>query len=493
MAARRTETWLQASATGNGVGVSIVEHDDRHLVITVLPKLWRRGRSVSWRVDVRDEPVTHVAVFERDRVVLPPEWADALLDAEQVLGLPPGGLDGLGGLSGPGGLGGPDADEGEHEPLWTPVFPGRSSSLRPAGDLADVYVGQGAVAASRAPEHLWELIEVAGIEPPLPESFPFGALRHAYPRLRAVYMRTFLERVGAALPHRRPQYLARVEPLGVVRGRMVPRDLIVREATARLPVVCEYEELTTDTPLWQRVRAALLVCAGHSHTGIRDTAALHDARLTDVSVVPIPVARALDAGVLRREELRAIDTMARAILDDAIGFGSESAADRGIAVSVKVPTSRVWTRLIVQAVDGYGFTVPAEPLPLEVFEGQGHAHPDVQLDLPGRPAALLVDGIYSRISGEWASVSGSAQYQMHALATAAGCPAVIVYPVAPVRSPVAPRAASIVRGRLGTERRVLTGTVPLPFPMPGHPAIPVDRAALARMLRREFADAASSP
>lgn len=357
--------YFQAGVAGQRAGVTIVTLGEsrntgaprtgvRTLAIHVLPKVWSpNGRrnvvapltgNTSKLVDLLDDSgCLHVYLYEREVLKLPAIWQDP-----------------FSGAVGP-----------EHEPSESNKRADTASVdlwNRPTGavekhpvDFTIERIARPNSDKDFAPiRQFWRILEHYRQEPVTDSTArdipPQGV--GVFSRIdwlqESVY-RKFLSLCTEALAHRRPRFEPEVDELGFVRGRMVLDKLIDRQATRRTDVVCEFDSLTTDTHLWQVIRAALQrVAMQAKSTDLGEEALGYEATLSDVSVhnaqtllnerlSPAFMARIPEQQVLAYK-------YARSILAQQYGFGfDKDPYEAGVITNVKYDTTILWETMLEKA------------------------------------------------------------------------------------------------------------------------------------------------
>ncbi|MFV0901216.1 hypothetical protein ACLOJD_02765 [Rothia dentocariosa] len=527
--------YFQASARGNGVGVTILKHTHPQpgvvhtLVIHVLPKLWCKQWVSAEQPEViapfnvkiapeaggqfssvqdpesslyehSDDGTLSLYVYETEILVLPKPWAGYL---ETVSGsaLPPHDDDNEGGAS---------------DPLWTaleypekPVYAvaatvcGRVLGPATARENMDFSAGGQGTGWQKVSllwrmlaEHHEEQAIIQGhrdITPQGSELFPH------IPSLKEAMYRVFVDSSGQALAHRRPVFEPEVDELLFVRGRMLPRELVNRRINRRIGVVCEFDSLTTDTHLWQMIRAGLQQVATHAADNeVVDDALGYESVLRDVSTQNIRslLTETLSPAFAMRlsaQTLRAYH-YAQSILSQQYGFGlSDSPYEAGVLANIKFDTSSLWRKMLVRALTDTGLEVRVES-PVGMLyhrnaegrqQGVAFAKPDMMLYSRGILVATL-DGRYTTYCEDLMQRSEHERYRMLAVAYRTGADGYTAYPVAgngtlgriltvgePGAYPQAPMSA---------EHHVTTCGVRFPQPEDGRTT--ADASHLAKVLRK---------
>ena len=494
--------YFQASARGNGVGVTILKHTHPQpgavhtLVIHVLPKLWCKQWVSAEQPEViapfnvkiapeaggqfasvqdpesslyehSDDGTLSLYVYETEILVLPKPWAEkpvyavAATVCGRVLG-PATARENMDFSAGGQGTG------------WQKV----SLLWRM---LAEHHEEQAIIQGHR------------DITPQGSELFPH------IPSLKEAMYRVFVDSSGQALAHRRPVFEPEVDELLFVRGRMLPRELVNRRINRRIGVVCEFDSLTTDTHLWQMIRAGLQQVATHAADNeVVDDALGYESVLRDVSTQNIRslLTETLSPAFAMRlsaQTLRAYH-YAQSILSQQYGFGlSDSPYEAGVLANIKFDTSSLWRKMLVRALTDTGLEVRVES-PVGMLyhrnaegrqQGVAFAKPDMMLYSRGILVATL-DGRYTTYCEDLMQRSEHERYRMLAVAYRTGADGYTAYPVAgngtlgriltvgePGTYPQAPMSA---------EHHVTTCGVRFPQPEDGRTT--ADASHLAKVLRK---------
>ena len=528
--------YFQASARGNGVGVTILKHTHPQpgavhtLVIHVLPKLWCKQWVSAEQPEViapfnvkiapeaggqlasvqdpesslyehSDDGTLSLYVYETEILVLPKPWAGYL---ETVSGsaLPPHDDDNEGGAS---------------DPLWTaleypekPVYAvaatvcGRVLGPATARENMDFSAGGQGTGWQKVSllwrmlaEHHEEQAIIQGhrdITPQGSELFPH------IPSLKEAMYRVFVDSSGQALAHRRPVFEPEVDELLFVRGRMLPRELVNRRINRRIGVVCEFDSLTTDTHLWQMIRAGLQQVATHAADNeVVDDALGYESVLRDVSTQNIRslLTETLSPAFAMRlsaQTLRAYH-YAQSILSQQYGFGlSDSPYEAGVLANIKFDTSSLWRKMLVRALTDTGLEVRVES-PVGMLyhrnaegrqQGVAFAKPDMMLYSRDILVATL-DGRYIAYCEDLTQLPEHERYRMLAVAYRTGADGYTAYPVAHGpgtlgRILTVSEPGAYPQAPMSSEHHVTTCGVRFPQPEDGRTT--ADASHLAKVLRK---------
>ena len=529
--------YFQASARGNGVGVTILKHTHpspgtvHTLLIHVLPKLW----CTQWVSGEQPEIIAPFSVklastpggqfaAAQDPASSLYELSDngtlsLYLHETEVLTLPKpwsGYLESVSGSAPPSHHG----DEGSaSDPLWTvldylekPVYATASTvhdrvlgsaAAREGMDFSIGGQGTGWQKVSllwrMLAEHHEEQAIIQGhrdITPQGSELFPH------IPSLKEAMYRVFVESSGQALAHRRPVFEPEVDELLFVRGRMLPRELVNRRINRRLGVVCEFDSLTTDTHLWQMIRAGLQQVATHAaDTDVVDDALGYESVLRDVSVHNIRnlLTETLSPAFAMRlssETLRAYH-YAQSILSQQYGFGlSDSPYEAGVLANIKFDTSSLWRKMLVRALTDAGVEARVEsPVGLMYRrnaegrqQGVVFAKPDVMLYVRGTLMATL-DASYSEYCEDLSQASEHDQNRIMAVAYRTGADSYTAYPVAHGGGSLGQLLTIGEPGaypRAPISSRHLVGTCGVRFPQPEDGRTTADASYLAKIFKVDY-------
>ncbi|MCC5781696.1 hypothetical protein CRM73_01790 [Kocuria sp. CCUG 69068] len=296
-----------------------------------------------------------------------------------------------------------------------------------------------------------------------------SAIATRQPELRQVFMEEFTKLATKAIRYQRPEFRRNAGPLMAVRGRILVNDLVERKGRRQQAISCQYTELTTDTLLWQTIRAALRQCltelpdtTSRSRT-TRERVLSADAHLSTVTVTsPYEV---LQEAPLTHEQLppgvpQQAYRAAQALLAQATGFGTTS-GHNGAALSIKIATSSLWEEILQRRFQSAGYSMETAASQLRIFQDTPMPkRPDIELrDRTG--ALVVIDAKYKTIPAlEPGKMSMSDQYQMYAYATQREAPTLFIHvgdPGCTWTRTSAPTSAG---------KSYPTGVASLPFPSP---------------------------
>lgn len=374
--------YFQVSGKGNGIGITVLRLVGQEnpigpstLTLHVLPKIWsdfsnhrqkwlveNPGRKSDEFILVRTLPdfastefegieTWHSYLYEMDTLQLPLGWAKCLgavspnspenteeiQEAELILDHEEQRDE---------DQNEEETEDGEVDPLWQEVTLKESA-------YSEVQLEE--LRTDHA-EFMWELLSyhnqnpsrVAGhkdFPPAGTELFP------NIPAMREVFYTQFVRFALEAVRHRKPAFLPVQEELGFVRGRMVPRGLIDRKVKQRLPILCEFDALTTDSYIWQMIRAATQVVATSDNQVTLGQAVELDAHLRDVRLVSasLLLTDRVPSNELARltPELKKAYFLGRAIISDHFGLGTEEPlTEGGVIANIKYTSSYLWESIL---------------------------------------------------------------------------------------------------------------------------------------------------
>lgn len=341
-----------------------------------------------------------------------------------------------------------DGETGEKDPLWMEVLKPKNSGK--VEDLPSL-----PRKTSQDFSSFWELILQFGSDPapvsghkPLP--LAAADLLPHIPSLKAQVYWRFLEEAEDAVRHRKPEFLPIEEELNFVRGRMVPQGLVDRAIRRRLPVLCEYDSLSTDSHLWQTIRAATALVASVSEDAdsgltrklvgeLVDAAVAIDAQLRDVQVVPAAalLTQSVSATALMRmpENLRNTYQMAKSILRYEFGLGIEQTEmNSGVIANLKFTSSDIWERMVAEYLEHRKVESETQASVKLFYSSPGKSGgPDKKPDFvisptPDNPNKLVIDAKYKIPKKSISKASMSDQYQLATYSYRLDADAFLVYP-----------------------------------------------------------------
>lgn len=217
--------WLHASPRGTRSGfVALPDGHNGVVTITVLPKPWAPARGITREVEHDPGSTTHLVMFET-------EYA-AIRSSNQVLGEIALGITSVASRQ-------PDLLAVESPPKRLTLAP--APPIDPFSELIDLM-----------------LLADRGRVDDLALTFE-GALAPSL--LRLLQQERFLRVVEVLLFRARPRYAELTEVLGIPRGRLSERSLLLSMSSGVPRVESTFDEPTLDTPLLQVVASALRVIA----------------------------------------------------------------------------------------------------------------------------------------------------------------------------------------------------------------------------------------
>jgi len=487
-----THVFLQASPRGNGCGMALVRQyrDDGRLLrlrITVLPKVWRQAASPK-----------HCTTIDLDGAVEGAgDCISVAIHEKQFIRLCGRDAKGVGTVADAlTGLRFDDTEqEDEKKPTQVRLFeravPQSSSSGDAAQNLDDQITGFWTLVA-QFPDVL--TIPAPENERSRADSYIADLLRIA-PEIEPVVRRAFVEEAEAFVQRRRPEFRHHIDEMAAVRGRIVASGLVSRRARGRQAVLCEFDELDTNSRWQQLIRHAARIVAGCRAAGeetVAARAARVDRLLADCHTLHPQIARQLcnrrNLGPPRKARFaRHVLELAKWLIVARYPFGIEEAAGApppALAAGVRVPTWRLFERLLDGVSLGTQGVVEsmADPVPIRVRSGGGK-RPDLVSRNAERQPTLYVDAKYKLIkAARFAEMPMSDQYQQYAYAAATGIRTVFVY-LRPPSHPDTPGEKDLAQVLLA--KGPLLAVAAIPFPSPRQCRnLPEWRRCAGRSLRR---------
>ncbi|WP_168701406.1 5-methylcytosine restriction system specificity protein McrC [Gordonia paraffinivorans] len=284
----------------------------------------------------------------------------------------------------------------------------------------------------------WELIRKAAVDRLLLDpNLLLAVLGHA-PELEPFVYHMFTRELKTVLRTRRKHFIDVREEVTSIKGRVDVRSLADRRARARLPVLCEFDDLTHDTAEWRIIRCANRIVGSGAHAAAADAARL-DGRLTDVAIVgPHTAMRLLSTAPTNRRNrpLRTLLVLATAIIRHRYAVGVTADQHEAQSLIVKMPTSRIWEMLIADALRTSACWHVQSEAANQV--GKGHRlfmdgqskKPDLIVEVGGGSGKRVIIDAKYKLPIEDASGMGqlgmSDQYQCFAYATQYAAPTAFV-------------------------------------------------------------------
>lgn len=372
--------YFRVSGRGNGIGITVLrlvgqeaQAGPSTLTLHVLPKIWsdyqelqkkwlkeKPGKKYNRFRLLRTLPDTmsssefggadtwHTYLYEMDTLRLPEEWARCLATVTE--NSPESGTDLIDEdpVSDKEQHANEDAEDGEVDPLWEEV----------TLDPDDYYQERLKKLEFGDAQFMWDLLShynqnhsrVAGHR-----DFPPAGIELLpdVPAMREVFYSQFVRFALEAVRHRKPVFLPVQEELGFVRGRMVPHGLIDRKVRQSLPVLCEFDALTTDSYIWQVIRAAIQIVATSDKKDTLDAAVEIDAHIRDVRLVQAAtlLTSRVPATELARlsSDLKKAYFLGRAIISEQFGIGiEEPLTEGGVIANIKYTSSTLWEKIVAE-------------------------------------------------------------------------------------------------------------------------------------------------
>lgn len=447
--------YFRVSGKGNGIGITVLRLVGEEsptgpttLTLHVLPKIWSEGNQSDKEKDFKllrtlpdfstseheGKDTWHSYLYEMDTLQLPDKWAKCLAvatpnspefeedtqETELVTEVKQQNeVD--------------DEEDGEVDPLWEEVSkpgPGhREVELKSLEDDQAKFMWD---MLSHYDQHPSRVAGHRDFPPSGMDLFPH------IPAMREVFYAQFVRYALEAVRHRKPTFLPVQEELGFVRGRMVPRGLVDRKVQRRMPILCEFDALTTDSYIWQVIRAATQLAATSNNQRTLDAAVEVDAHIRDVRLIQPStlLTSRIAANELARlsTDLKKAYFLGRAIISEQFGIGiEEPLTEGGVIANIKYTTSDLWEKIVAgymwQSVDEA--TVDEQKKLYLYYDGKKNAFvtpktPD--LIVTAQQKTTVFDAKYKFPKESIAQASMSDQYQLTTYSYRMGCSAFLVYP-----------------------------------------------------------------
>lgn len=496
-----TYRYFRVSGKGNGIGITVLRLVGEEnptgpttLTLHVLPKIWSEENRGSKEKDFKllrtlpdlstseheGKGTWHSYLYEMDTLRLPNEWAECLAtvspnspefeeDTQETEPVPEekqqNEID--------------DKEDGEVDPLWEEVSkPGPGHREVELKSLEDDQA-----------KFMWDMLSHYDQRPsrePGHRDFPPSGtdLFPHIPAMREVFYAQFVRYALEAVRHRKPTFLPVQEELGFVRGRMVPRGLIDRKVQRRMPILCEFDALTTDSYIWQVIRAATQLAATSGNQITLGAAVEVDAHIRDVRLIQPStlLTSSIAANELARlsTDLKKAYLLGRAIISEQFGIGvEEPLTEGGVIANIKYTTSDLWEKIVAgylqQSITQAEVEEQAELHLYYKNDGSTAAtakSPDIVLKRGDK--TIVYDAKYKKLRGKNIddALMGD-QYQLATYAYRLAADAFLVYPHKPRQEPLQsefylPKPGSSPNGKLGSDalsHRI--GVLSLPFPSLG--------------------------
>lgn len=462
-----TYRYFRVSGKGNGIGITVLRLVGEEnptgpttLTLHVLPKIWsdykklrkgwldedQRRKKKDFKLlrtlpdlstsEHEGKDTWHSYLYEMDILRLPSEWAKCLAvatpnspefeeDTQETKPVPEekqqNEID--------------DKEDGEADPLWEEVTePGPGHHKVELKSLEDDQA-----------KFMWDMLShydqhpnrVAGhrdFPPSGVELFPH------IPAMREVFYSQFVRYALEAVRHRKPTFLPVQEELGFVRGRMVPRGLVDRKVQRRMPILCEFDALTTDSYIWQVIRAATQLAATSNNQRTLDAAVEVDAHIRDVRL--LQPATLLTSRIAANElarlstDLKKAYFLGRAIISEQFGIGvEEPLAEGGVIANIKYTSSHLWEKIVAgymrQSIPG-AKVHEQEKLYLYYTNKDKKSHkgspkkPDIVVSKEQQ--TVVFDAKYKFAKSSITDAGMGDQYQLTTYSYRMGCSAFLVYP-----------------------------------------------------------------
>ncbi len=314
--------WLQASPTGNGIGLRLVSDGQRSLTVVVFPKAWQPAVPVR-RVQLDDsEGHDIIALAETEVVEL--VASERIIDLIQMAPTVHG--------------------DASSAPLVVPTWARPGGGVRTGSEDPRVLL-----------HAVLSLIRASGDGDLRLSVESATAAASSVRSLRPILMDLFVRLLGESIRDFRRGYQEREESLPFLRGRPREDDLQLFDAARGGVVRCRFDEFMRATPLNVALVSALELCIGNLASddwwgprlrGSQASAVAIRRALADVPSAPMPLARRLlrqSASSVRGTGLEQIAKLGAALLvedSDLRNLSGES------SVEVRARTSRLWEGLV---------------------------------------------------------------------------------------------------------------------------------------------------
>jgi len=314
--------WLQASPSGNGIGVRLVSDGHWSLTVVIYPKTW--DRTAGFRRLVMDDASRHVILALAETEVVELVASEHILDLIRLAPAVHGDVAAV--------------------PLLSPTWPRQHTE--PGSEVVDPRVALHAVLSLMHTSGSGDLR--LAVEDVL-------TMCGAVPSLRPVLIDLFVQRLGACMRDFRRGYVSREEVTPYLRGRPQETDLALFVATGSGSVRCEFDEFMRATPLNIAIVSAIEVAARELSANpwwedrlvsSRNVGVAIRRTLAEVPAVPTALARKfLDRamGQVRGTRLEGVANLAKALLTD--GADLESLTGNS-AVEIRARPSTLWESLV---------------------------------------------------------------------------------------------------------------------------------------------------
>lgn len=440
--------YFRVSGKGNGVGITVLRLVGEEnptgpttLTLHVLPKIWSDYKLLRTLPDFSSpqyegKDTWHSYLYEMDTLQLPNEWAKCLAvatpnstefeeetqETELVSEVKQHGEE-------------DDREDGEVDPLWQEVTqPGKDHHKVELKPLEDDHAKLMWYMLSHYDQHPSRVAGYRDFPPAGIELFPH------IPAMREVFYAQFVRYALEAVRHRKLTFLPVQEELGFVRGRMVPQGLISRKVKQQLPILCEFDALTTDSYIWQVIRAATQLAATSDNQKTLDAAVEVDAHIRDVRLIQpsILLTSSVAANELARlsTDLKKAYFLGRAIISEQFGIGVEDPlTEGGVIANIKYTTSDLWEKIVVgymwQSIPG-AKVYEQEKLYLYYTNKDKKSHkgspkkPDIVVSKEQQ--TVVFDAKYKFAKSSIPEAGMGDQYQLTTYSYRMGCSAFLVYP-----------------------------------------------------------------
>ena len=429
------EDFLQASGRGDGCGVAVVGiaagKQQIRLCVTVLPKVWASA-SAPELVTTIDLSALETGQVNRLNVVVYETQRVRLTGAEKTVETVGDALTGL--KFDPG-----DAAT-EKKPARLFERAARCQS-KPRDSEAE---------QDRQVRAFWTMmshVKFSGLITP-PRGVADSASAETYiaekllpnvTALEPLVQQEFLRLAEKFVRRRRPEFRHHIDDMSAVRGRIVTSGLVRRAARGQQAVACEFDELDADVPWQQVIRFAAGMVSrhnGHSNDRLAGRAARVARILADCHSLHPRVARQMcSSGALKapRKARFAAETLelARWLILARYPFGVQedcTSRPQAVAAGVRVPTSRLWERLLAGVKVEHIGTLEQHSETVRIRQKAGmEKSPDLCVRSEGGDVIAWFDAKYKMRRPRFEAMPMADQYQQYAYAAATGKPTVFVY------------------------------------------------------------------
>ena len=320
--------WFQAAPFGRAIGLMSLATERAAAVITVLPKIWSEQRGRVHIVPWGDASVIDLTVWETDWVRFD---GDSAALGQLSLAVSKIALAGFGSLLQAG-------------------VPSRPAQLAKVVDYQRQPHSAALQLAQLADRCMLTLADFTNNNDACVDELLAWPLDDQ-----------FLKALEGPLLAARPRYFEVNDVLATPRGRFDTRDAALAQSSGRPSLRCTFDDLSYDTPLLQVIFAALrrIAMRANSRHAFRETemirslAVQYMQRLSSVTSLDLSQARKLAPQVqpLRFEsQWKEPLQLATRVLSDRYDV-PEASADINRSIHLKVPTEKLWEKIIFQVLE----------------------------------------------------------------------------------------------------------------------------------------------